>query len=146
MKDFIKWLNLNYTSVMKKLRNNNRTFEELEANIIVNQSILKPTSALELAEVFEETLNLVAILEASDVNEVELPEDIKLELIELGKDSLNKIGSVANAELVNNGNLALFINHIINKEPINLALVNFNKRNAIDIDFNSFNGFEVAEI
>ena len=141
MKDFIKWLNLNYTSVMKKLRNNNRTFEELEANIIVNQSILKPTSALE-----EETLNLVAILEASDVNEVELPEDIKLELIELGKDSLNKIGSVANAELVNNGNLALFINHIINKEPINLALVNFNKRNAIDIDFNSFNGFEVAEI
>lgn len=137
MKDFIRWLNLNYISVMKKLRNNNGTFEELEANIIVNQSILKPTSALELAEVFEETLNLVAILE-TDVYEVELPEDIKLELIELGKDSLNKIGSVANAELNNNGNLALFIHHIVNKEPINLALVNFNEEeNVIDINFNS---------
>lgn len=133
MQDLIKWLESNYKLVMAKLKKNIRTSEDLEADIVINRRILAPTTALELAEVYEETLNTVVVLEAY---EVELPTDVKADLIRLAKEYLLKLTELAEAEFKNNGNLAICINYIINKEPFNLGVFNFNN-NMISINYNS---------
>ena len=133
MEDFIKWLEGNYNLVMAKLKKNIDTSEDLEADVVINRRILAPSTALELAEIYEETLNTIVVLE---VCEVELPTDVKSDLIRLSKEFLTKLTDLAEAELKNNGNLALCIDYVINKEPFNLGVFNFNN-NMISIDYNS---------
>ena len=72
MEDLIKWLELNYNLVIDKLKKNIRTSEDLEADVVIDNRILAPTTALELAEIYEEVLNTIVVLEAY---EVELPTD-----------------------------------------------------------------------
>lgn len=133
MEQLIEWLELNYNLVIQKLKKNFKTYEELEAEVVIGRRILAPSTALELAEIFEEYLNTVAVLETY---EVELPSDVKEELIRLTKEGLTKLIDLANAELNNNGNLALFINVVVNNVPFNIGMATFNK-NMINISFNS---------
>lgn len=63
MQDFIKWLEMNYNLVISKLKKNEETFTNLEAEVVVEHKILCPSTALELAEIFEEYLNTIAVLE-----------------------------------------------------------------------------------
>lgn len=133
MQDFIKWLESNYNLVMAKLKKNINASEDLEADVVINKRILAPSTALELAEIYEEVLNAVVVLE---VYEVELPSDVKADLIRLAKEYLTKLTDLAEVELNNNGNLALCINYVVNKEPVNLGVFNFNN-NMISMDFNS---------
>lgn len=137
MEDFIEWLENNPDLIIDKANNNISTFEELEAEVVIENKILCPSTALELAEIFEEYLNLLAVLESV---EVELPSDVKEELKVLSDKSLTKLLGIASAEAKNNGNLALFINIVANKVevPSNLPdLVNFNG-NMIHIDFKNY--------
>ena len=133
MQDLIKWLETNHKLVKAKLKKNIKTSEELEADVVINRRILAPTTALELAEIYEETLNTVVVLE---VYEVELPTDVKTDLIRLAKEYLTKLTELAEVEVKNDGNLAILISYVINKEPFNLGVLNFND-NMINIDFNS---------
>lgn len=137
MEYFIKWLEANPDLIIDKANKNISTFEELEAEVVIENKILCPSTALELAEIFEEYLNLLAVLESV---EVELPSDVKEELKALSDKSLTKLLGIASAEAKNNGNLALFINIVANKVevPSNLHdLVNFNG-NMIHVDFKSY--------
>ena len=136
MEDLIKWLEANPDLIIAKTKSNISTFEELEATIVIEHKILCPSTALELAEIFEEELNLLAVL---DIHEVELPSDVKETIVRLTKASLTKMLDVATVEANNNGNLALFINTVANKVPVptNIAdLVNVND-NMISLNFRS---------
>lgn len=135
MEDFIEWLEDNPDLIIAKTIKNISTFEELEAEVVIDNKILCPSSSLELAEIFEEYLNLLAVLESV---EVELPSDIKEELKVLSNKCLTKLLSIASVE-ANNGNLALFINIVVDKESVpNIQdLVNFNG-NMININFKNY--------
>ena len=136
MEQFIKWIEENPDLIIDKCKSNIKTFETLEADIVIDSSILCPSTALELAEIFEEYLNLLAIL---DVHEVRLPSDV-IEDIRLAKESLTKLLEVATVESYNNGNLALFINTVANKVPVPTdiaSLVTVND-NMISLNFRSY--------
>ena len=135
MEQLIKWLEENPDLVIAKTKNNLATFEELEATIVIENKILCPSSALELAEIFEEELNLLAVLY---VHEVELPSDVKETIVRLTEKSLTKLTDLAEVESNNYGNLALFINTITAKEPVPnvLNLVNITD-NMISLNFKS---------
>ena len=62
-----------------------------------------------------------------ELQKVDLPTEVKTELYNSAKESLDSVISLANAELNNNGNLALFINAVVNKVPVTLGMLNFNK-------------------
>ena len=134
MEQLIEWLEMNYNLVIEKLKKNIRTSEDLEADVVINNRILAPSTALELAEIYEEVLNTVVVLE---VYPVELPTDIKETIIRLSKDYLTKLTDLANVELNNNGNLAIFINAVANKVPVKIGMLSF-KKNMIRINFNSY--------
>ena len=136
MEDFIKWIETNPDLLIAKCKSNIRTFEDLEATVVIDNKILCPSTALELAEIFEEYLNLLAVLESM---KVELPIDVKEEIKRLSNESLTKLLDVAEAEAKNNGNLALFINIVTEKAtvPNLLGLVNVND-NMISLNFNSY--------
>lgn len=129
MEQYIKWLEENPDLIIRKCNKNSATFKEVEADIVIDRCILAPSEALEITEIFEETLNLLAVLE---LQKVDLPTEVKNELYNSAKESLNSTISLANAELNNNGNLALFINAVVNNVPINLGMVNINE-NMIEI-------------
>ncbi|MBR3347964.1 MAG: hypothetical protein IKG36_00920, partial [Mycoplasmataceae bacterium] len=135
MEDFIKWLETNPDLIIQKLKNNIKTSEELEAEIVIEDKILCPSTALEYAEVFEETLNLVAIF---DLYKVKLPTNVKEDLIGLAKTDIAKTIELAKKEANNDGNLLLFINAVIEKEPVPMEYINFTD-NMIGL---SFKGFE----
>lgn len=134
MEKFIQSIELNYNLIIKKLKNNLKTFEELEAIIVIESKILEPSTALELAEIYEETLNTIVVLE---VYEIELPSDVKTEIISLGKECLTKITILAELESKNDGNLAIFINNVVNKKPVNFGLLNYDKKKFINLNFHN---------
>ena len=137
MEQFIKWIEENPDLIIDKCKSNIKTFGTLEADIVIDSSILCPTTALELAEIFEEYLNLLAIL---DVHEVRLPSDVIEDIRRLAKESLTKLLDVATVESYNNGNLALFINTVANKVPVPTdiaSLVTVND-NMISLNFRSY--------
>lgn len=137
MEQFIKWIEENPDLIIDKCKSNIKTFGTLEADIVIDNSILCPTTALELAEIFEEYLNLLAIL---DVHEVKLPSDVIEDIRRLAKESLTKLLEVASVEANNNGNLALFINTVANKVPVPTdiaSLVNVND-NMISLNFRTY--------
>lgn len=137
MEQFIKWIEENPDLIIDKCKSNIKTFETLEADIVIDSSILCPSTALELAEIFEEYLNLLAIL---DVHEVRLPSDVIEDIRRLAKESLTKLLEVATVESYNNGNLALFINTVANKVPVPTdiaSLVTVND-NMISLNFRSY--------
>lgn len=137
MEQFIKWVEENPDLIIDKCKSNIKTFETLEADIVIDSSILCPSTALELAEIFEEYLNLLAIL---DVHEVRLPSDVIEDIRRLAKESLTKLLEVATVESYNNGNLALFINTVANKVPVPTdiaSLVNVND-NMISLNFRTY--------
>lgn len=112
MEDFIKWLESNSNLIIQKLKNNKETFIDVEADVVILNKILCPSTALELAEIFEEYLNTIAVL---DVYEVNLPTNIKTEVKGLCKEGLTKLIELATVEANNEGNLLLFINAVIEK-------------------------------
>ena len=137
MEQFIKWIEENPDLIIDKCKSNIKTFGTLEADIVIDSSILCPSTALELAEIFEEYLNLLAIL---DVHEVRLPSDVIEDIRRLAKESLTKLLDVATVESYNNGNLALFINTVANKVPVPTdiaSLVTVND-NMISLNFRSY--------
>ena len=136
MEDFIRWIETKPDSIIAKCKSNIKTFEDLEATVVIDNKILCPSTALELAEIFEEYVNLLAVLESM---KVELPVDVKEEIKRLSNESLTKLLDVANAEANNHGNLALFINIVTEKAtvPNLLGLVNVND-NMISLKFNSY--------
>jgi len=136
MEQYIKWLVENPDLIIRKCNKNSATFKEVEADVVIDRCIIAPSEALEMAEIFEENLNLLAILE---LQKVDLPTEVKTELYNSTKESLNSIISLANAELNNNGNLALFINAVVNKVPVTLGMLNFNKNR---IRFNNSYAFD----
>jgi len=139
MKEFIQWLEMNYTLVIDKLKKNINSHEDLEADVVINRRILAPSTAVELAEIFEEYLNTIAVLENY---EVELPTDVKETIIRLAKADLTNLVSLANAEAVNNGNLAICINAVVNNVPVKLGMFNFDE-NMIQVNFNSAEGVTI---
>ena len=137
MEGFINWIEKNPDLIIRKCRKNIATFEELEADIVIDKAILCPSTALELAEVFEEHLNLLAVLYA---HEVRLPSDVKETIVRLTEKILTKLTDLAEAEANNYGNLALFINIVTAKEsvPSNIAdLVNVTD-NMISLNFKGY--------
>ena len=142
MEQYIKWLEENPDLIIRKCNKNSATYKEVEADVVIDRCILAPSEALEIAEIFEETLNLLAVLE---LQKVDLPTEVKTELYNSAKESLNSTVSLANAELINNGNLALFINAVVNKVPVTLGMLNFNKnmiRFSNSYSFDSTKGVE----
>lgn len=131
MKDFINYLEANTDTVKAKLQKNILNTIDLEASVKIEDKILAPSTALELAEVYEETLNTLVVLE---VYETSINHKVKSEVINLCKKYLDTITDLAEVELANNGNLALLINYIVTKEPFNLGLLNFTS-DSINIDF-----------
>ena len=131
MEDFIKWLESNSNLIIQKLKNNKETFIDVEADVVILNKILCPSTALELAEIFEEYLNTIAVL---DVYEVNLPTDIKTEVKGLCKEGLTKLIELATVEANNEGNLLLFINAVIEKQAVPMELVNYTK-NMISLNF-----------
>ena len=134
MQDFIKWLEMNYTLVIDKLKKNKGTFIDLEAEVVILDKILCPSTALELAEIYEEYLNTIAVLEVYEVN---VPKDVRTEVIELSKEGLTKLTELAKLEAKNNGNLLLFINAVIEKTPLSIDVVNVSD-NMISLDFKTY--------
>ena len=139
MEQYIKWLEENPDLIIRKCNKNSATFKEVEADVVIDRCIIAPSEALEIAEIFEENLNLLAILE---LQKVDLPTEVKTELYNSAKESLDSVISLANAELNNNGNLALFINAVVNKVPVTLGMLNFNKNM---IRFNNSYAFDSSE-
>jgi len=140
MQDFIKWLEMNYNLVISKLKKNEETFTNLEAEVVVEHKILCPSTALELAEIFEEYLNTIAVLEVYEVN---VPTDVRTEVIGLAKEGLSKLTELAKLEANNNGNLLLFINAVIEKEPLGIDGINVSE-NMISLDFKTYEDGVVA--
>ena len=142
MEDFIKWLESNYNLVIQKLKNNLKTYEELEADVVIEHKILCPSTALELAEIFEEYVNTTAVLFIHEEN-IDVPSDKLEELTSLTMEGLSKLKDLANAEAKLNGNLALFIGVITEDKPFNIGMVNYTD-NMISINFRSYEEGVVA--
>ena len=134
MEKLIKWLENDYNSVISKLKENINNSIDLEADVVINNRILAPSTAVELAEIFEEELNIIAVLESFEVN---LPSGIKETIIELCKENLTSIIELAEVESNKNGNLAICINSVVKKVPVSNGMFNFNK-NMIKISFNPY--------
>lgn len=116
MEEFIKFLESNPNLIIEKCKANIKTFEDLEADVVIDKKILCPTTALELATVFEEYVNTSAVLLAYE--EINIPSEVKEILIDLILEGLGKLKELATAEANNNGNLALFIKAVTEEEPI----------------------------
>lgn len=116
MEEFIKFLESNPNLIIEKCKANIKTFEDLEADVVIDKKILCPTTALELATVFEEYVNTSAVLLAYE--EINIPSEVKENLIDLILKGLGKLKELATAEANNNGNLALFIKAVTEEEPI----------------------------
>ena len=142
MEDFIKWLESDYNLVIQKLKKNLKTYEELEADVVIENKILCPSTALELAEIFEEYVNTTAVLFINEEN-IDVPSDKLEELTTLTMKGLSKLKDLANAEAKLNGNLALFIGVITEDKPFNIGMVNYTD-NMISINFRSYEEGVVA--
>lgn len=116
MEEFIKFLESNPNLIIEKCKANIKTFEDLEADVVIDKKILCPTTALELATVFEEYVNTSAVLLAYE--EINIPSEVKENLIDLILKGLGRLKELATAEANNNGNLALFIKAVTEEEPI----------------------------
>ena len=121
MEQLIRWLETNTDLVIDKLKKNKETFIDLEAEVVILNKILCPSTALELAEIYEEYLNTIAVLEIYEVN---LPSNVKARLKQLFKEGLIKLTELAEKEAKNDGNFSLFINAVIEKEPVPMELIN----------------------
>ena len=121
MEQLIRWLETNTDLVIAKLKKNEETFIDLEAEVVILNKILCPSTALELAEIYEEYLNTIAVLELYEVN---LPSNVKARLKKLFKEGLIKLTELAEKEAKNDGNFSLFINAVIEKEPVPMELIN----------------------
>lgn len=130
MKKFINYLEKNPELIIRRLKNNNQMLEDIEATIVVENKIFSPTTALDMAEIYEEILNIVVTLEFFSV---ELPSDVRTELILLGKENLRRFSSLAVAETKNDGNLAIFIHAIVNHLPFNFGLLNYNENKSVAV-------------
>ena len=138
MEDFIEWLENNPNLIIDKANNNISTFEELEAEVVIENKILCPSTALQLATIFEEYLNTSCFLILYE-GKVKLPSDVKEKLIESVFKGLCKLKDLADVEAKNNGNLNLFINAITEEKPIPNVVDSVNiTENMIDVDFKSY--------
>ena len=135
MKDLIAWLEGNPDLVIDKLKTNLNTFDNLEAEIVIEHKILCPSTALELAEIFEEYLNTMAVLLLHS-EKIKIPSSKLDKMNFLFMEGLSKLTDLANAEAKNNGNLALFIGVITEEKPFNIGMVNFSE-DMININFKS---------
>ena len=133
MEQLIKWLEANPDLVIAKLKKNEETFINLETDVVILNKILCPSTALELAEIYEEYLNTIAVLEIYEVN---LPSDVKARLKKLFKEGLVKLTELAEKEANNDGNFSLFINAVIEKEPVPMELINITN-NMVGLNFRS---------
>lgn len=133
MEQLIKWLEANPDLVIAKLKKNEETFIDLETDVVILNKILCPSTALELAEIYEEYLNTIAVLELYEVN---LPSDVKGRLKKLFKEGLVKLTELAEKEANNDGNFSLFINAVIEKEPVPMELINITN-NMVGLTFRS---------
>lgn len=132
MEEFIKHLEENSILITKQVRKNKWILEDVEAELSVTGSILAPTTALDIAELFEDYVNIIVVLDNFPVNFNLLRQ---YELKELITDELILIKDIARIDSIYNGNLTSFLNYVIDKVPINVRNVK-TKRNMINYKIN----------
>lgn len=132
MEEFIKHLEENSILITKQVRKNKWILEDVEAELSITGSILAPTTALDIAELFEDYVNIIVVLDNFPVNFNLLRQ---YELKELITDELILIKDIARIDSIYNGNLTSFLNYVIDKVPINVRNVK-TKRNMINYKIN----------
>lgn len=132
MEEFIKHLEENSILITKQVRKNKWILEDVEAELSITGSILAPTTALDIAELFEDYVNIIVVLDNFPVNFNILRQ---YELKELITDELILIKDIARIDSIYNGNLTSFLNYVIDKVPINVRNVK-TKRNMINYKIN----------
>ena len=135
MEEFIKHLEENSILITRQVRKNKWILEDLEAELSITGSILAPSTALEVAELFEDYINIIVALDYFPVKFNVLRQ---WELKELITDELIVIKNIARIDSSRNGNLTSFLNFVIDKVPIDVKAVNV-KRNMINYKINPIN-------
>lgn len=133
MEEFIKHLEENSILITRQVRKNKWILEDVEAELSITGNILAPSTALDLAELFEDYIN---ILVALDYFPVKFNILRQYELKELITDELILIKNIARLDSYSNGNLTSFLNFVIDKVPVNVRNINI-KRNMINYKINS---------
>lgn len=133
MEEFIKHLEKNSILITRQVRKNKWILEDVEAELSITGNILAPSTALDLAELFEDYINILVALEYFPVKFNMLRQ---YELKELITDELILIKNIARLDSYSNGNLTSFLNFIIDKVPVNVRNINI-KRNMINYKINS---------
>ena len=133
MEEFIKHLEKNSILITRQVRKNKWILEDVEAELSITGNILAPSTALDLAELFEDYINILVALEYFPVKFNMLRQ---YELKELITDELILIKNIARLDSYSNGNLTSFLNFIIDKVPVIVRNINI-KRNMINYKINS---------
>jgi len=142
MEEFIQHLEENSILITRQVRKNKWVLDDMEAELSVTRSILANGTALDLAELFEDYIN---ILVALDYFPIKFNILRQYELKELITDQLIIIKDIARIDSLNNGNLTSFLNYVIDKVPINVKNIN-TKRNMINYKINSIKTEEGVKI
>lgn len=129
MEEFIKDLEKKYIFIMGAMKSTKRILEDLEAEVMITGNILAPETALEVAEIFEENLNIIVALDYFSVN---IPIASKYDFKRLATDILILIKDIAKADAYFNGNLTSFINYVVDKVPVDVKTIN-TKRHMINL-------------
>lgn len=133
MEEFIKHLEENSILITKQVRKNKWILEDVEAELSITGNILAPLTALDIAELFEDYINIIVALEYFPVKFNILRQH---ELKELITDELILIKDIARIDSIYNGNLTSFLNFVIDKVPVNVKTIN-TKRNMVNYKINS---------
>lgn len=133
MEEFIKHLEKNSILITRQVRKNKWILEDVEAELSITGNILAPSTALDIAELFEDYIN---ILVALDYFPVKFNILRQYELKELITDELILIKDIARLDSYSNGNLTSFLNYVIEKVPVNVRNIN-TSRNMINYKINS---------